>query len=149
MTVRNEIEAHIDRNIVEWVDETVGYFCRDFAEIAGLPRHITESIHTEKTGFMEAEVRNDLERLTDSGVIPLGKFLNSGWGKGGYDIHVRWANALTWIDDFGKRKFAKKVRHPGFEGYHFMEDGKDVGMPLLMNKVKQEMETARKWVWEG
>ncbi len=146
MTLSKKLKKYIDQNIVIWTDETIGESCREHARTSGLPFYIIDKIETKKVGKLHAKVVNEYKITNASDKrkkIPLGQMLNNGWGEGGYDIHGN--PILTWLDSHGNRRFATKVRHPGFLGYHFMEFGKSDGMPKFNALVERQIQVFNNW----
>ncbi len=66
-----------------------------------------DAFKIEKTGFIKIELVND-HRF-------------SGWLEYGTPPHTIEGNPLAFDID-GDTVFAKKVNHPGFEGYHILKD---------------------------
>ena len=147
MTMSKDLKKYIDQNIVLWTDETVGEECRQHARNSGLPFYIVDRIETKKVGKMHAKVVNDYKITSSSDRrkrIPLGHLLNNGWGEGGYDIHGK--PILSWLDSHGNRRFATKVRHPGFIGYHFMEFGKTAGIRKFNALIELQVRVFENWM---
>jgi len=131
-------DRFIDNNIVTWVNEEITEQIRDTVRALGLSERVINAITTEKTGFMKADVVFDLRGPNDE---PLDEFLENGFAP--HDIEAKGkeqggADVLSWIDQFGTRKFAKRVRHPGFIGYHFMETGERQFTPELTRRIEKE-----------
>jgi len=132
------VDRFIDNNIIQWVNEEITEQIKDSVRALGLSERVVNAITTEKTGFMKADVVFDLRGPNDE---PLDEFLEKGFAP--HDIVAKGkeqggADALSWIDQFGTRKFAKRVRHPGFRGYNFMEQGERQFTPELTRRVEKE-----------
>lgn len=122
----------IDFMIVGWTDQTIGEIARTLAHAVGLGDHVVETIHTIRTGYLEAKVIFDYN--PDGKPVAL-------WLETGFAAHDIYGDPLTWIDPrTGNRIFATHVFHPGFVGYGIMERAIDLGEPLLLDMIKAEME---------
>jgi len=144
LTITKKIKAFINKNIVDWVDYTVAHECRMEARYNGLPEHLVEGIVTKKDGYMGAVVKNTYKIKGKKKNVPIGRLVNDGWGKGGYDIFGK--PVLRWVDMSGNVHFATKVHHPGFKGYHFMESGKIKGLKKFRKYTKEQMQNRMEWI---
>lgn len=132
-------DRFIDNNITSWVNEEITENIRDTVRSLGLSERVVNAITTEKIGFMKADVVFDLRGPNDE---PLDEFLENGFAP--HDIVAKGkeqggADVLSWIDQFGTRRFARSVRHPGFRGYHFMEIGERQYTPELTRRIETEV----------
>ena len=126
------VKKFIDENIIQWVEQYVLNPTKDLALQIGLSQNATNAMFVEKTGFMKTDIVWD---YTDSDGNPLSLWLENGFGKGGYDIHVKHKKVLS----NGKTFFGKKVRHPGFEGYKIMSTGYKNNKDQLANNIIDEV----------
>lgn len=129
------LSDYIDSHIVEWTVATVENDCKMMAGANGLPNHLIDKIETKHTNYMTAEVQNNYTKIDKNGKeVPIGRFVNSGWKE-----HMIYGNPiLHWVDGLGIDHFARHVKNPGFEGYHFMEVGKQTGLPALVRLVESK-----------
>lgn len=130
----------IDDHIVEWTEEEIAEPIRNNMRSVGLSQRVIEAVYVEKTDFMKAEVvfnlqdgDVDLSDLLELGSRPH-EILPKGKDAGG-------ANTLRWIGEAGDVHFAKRVFHPGFQGYHFMEKGVRENEYELQKRIEREVET--------
>ena len=122
----------IDAKIVGSTDQTIGEIARRLATAVGLGAHVVETIHTIRTGYLEAKTVFDYH--------PNGKPV-ALWLETGFAAHEIFGDPLAWIDSrTGNVRFATHVHHPGFVGYGIMERSVELGEPLLLDMIKREME---------
>ncbi len=133
----SQVQSYVDANFMDWLKDTVENDCKMMALANGLPNHLVDAIVTVRTGYLRAEVRNTYEK--DG--VPIGKFVN-----GGTVAHFILGNPLLhWTDGLGFNYFATYVNHPGFEGYHYMERGKQTGMPRFKQKIHDEIKSVKQF----
>ena len=89
---------------------------------------------------MKAEMKWDYRGPDDK---PLHLWLEKGFGKGGYDIEAKGKefggkDYQKFKDGAGKNIFRKKVRHPGFFGYHILTDTWKEMKPQLTRRITEE-----------
>lgn len=135
------VNKFIDNNLVDWAEEEVLRPAQKKAFEVGLSQNAANGMKIEKDGFMKVKLIWEYRGQNDE---PLHLFLEKGFGKGGYNIESRGklfggADSLSWIDKTGKRIFRHKVRHPGFEGYHIMENAWKENKPHLKRRVIEEV----------
>ena len=150
--ISKEVADIIDAGLQDWTDKTIGQACRNLAKSKGLSDNVVSNIKTVKTGYCDVDVVFDYA----VGGKPVGMWLEKGFGSGGYDIYPRHAKFLHWVTSenagvffpqFNRvsgtlemHHYALHVRHPGFAGYHFMEDGYKQGYPDLMRVIESHLE---------
>lgn len=127
----------IDSNIVDWAEQVVLMPTRDNIIKLGLSQNAANAVTIEKTGLMKTKIRWEYRGPEDE---PLHKWLENGFGKGGYDIVAKGKQNggkdwLKYIDKSGKPIFRKKVRHPGFEGYKVIRNSYDQTKEQLKTRV--------------
>ena len=130
----------IDDHIVEWTEEEIAEPIRETARSLQLSQRVQDAIYVEKADFMKAEVVFDLQ--IDG--VDVSDLLENGFRP--HEIHAKGkemggADWLRWYDESGRIHFARKVMHPGFEGYHFMENGVAENEQFLQRRIEQEVET--------
>jgi len=133
------VNRFIDDNLVQWATEEIIDRLKADARALELSARVQDAISYEKTDFLKGEVIFD---LTVDGQ-PIDEFLENGFrphvieakgkGAGGADF-------LRWVDKNGKTFFRRKVNHPGFEGYHFIEKGVRQTEQNLERRIIQETE---------
>ena len=135
------VEQFIDTNIQDWSEQVLLEPAQVKAIQLGLSSNAANGMSIEKIGFMKAimvwEYRGEKGQ-------PLHKFLENGFGKGGYDINAigkdfGGADFLSWVDKSGKRIFRKKVRHPGFKGYKIMRTTWEEKKEQLTQRIALEV----------
>jgi len=143
------VDNFIDQNIVDWSEQVLLSEAQKKGIQVGLSATAVNGMLIEKTGFMKAVLAWEL--IGDKGQ-PLHKFLENGFGKGGYDINAigkdfGGSDFLTWVDRTGKRIFRKKVRHPGFDGYQILgntwRENKDKLKQRIVVEVNNFLEANR------
>jgi len=131
------VNFFVDEHIVEWTEEEIAIKIRDTARGLGLSQRVLEAISVEKAGFMIAEVIFDLQDGdTDiSDLLELGSRPHviepKGKEAGGADV-------LRWFNPAGSPIFRKRVQHPGFRGYRFIEEGVRVNEQNLQRRIEDE-----------
>ena len=133
------MSAYVDVNIVGWMKETVEHDCKLMAMANGLPDHVVDKIETKKVGYMEAEVQNNYQKDGK----PIGVYLDLGTS-----AHVIVGNPLLAFQWLGRSWVLPYVNHPGFEGYHYMEKGKQTGIPRFYDILNDELKNMVNW-WKG
>jgi len=136
------ITKFIDDNIVEWTEQEIAVPIRNNMRSAGLSQRTLDAVTVEKTDFMKADVVFDLQidDVDVSDLLEKGSRAHDIFPKGkendGADT-LRWWNRVGAV---GFPIFAKKVHHPGFEGYHFMERGVRENEYNLQRRIEREVE---------
>ena len=130
----------IDEHIVDWSETILLSAARKKILQVGLSQAAADGITIEKTGYMKAEMTWEYRGKEDK---PLHLWLEKGFGKGGYDIEAKGKeyggkDYLKFKDGKGGNIFRKKVRHPGFFGYHIMEDSWKENRGLLQRRIIEE-----------
>lgn len=131
------VNFFIDDHIVEWTEEEVAIKIRDTARANGLSQRVQDAISVEKSGFMLAEVVFDLQDGdTDiSDLLELGSRPHIIEPKG---KDAGGANVLRWFNPAGSPIFRRRVQHPGFKGYRFMEKGVRENEFNLQRRIEDE-----------
>jgi len=128
----DSVADEISQHLVGWTDLTIGEIARGLAHAVGLGDHVVKTIETQRTGYLSAEVKWNY----NPGGKPVALWLELGTKP--HDIE---GNPLSWIDKgTGDRRFAMRVHHPGFAGYGILERARELGLPLLSQKIEQYFE---------
>lgn len=130
----------IDDHIVEWTQEEILEPILNTVRSLELSQRVQDAIYVEKTDFMKAEVVFDLQ----IDFVDVSDLLEYGFRP--HEIHAKGkendgANVLRWFDAGGMKHFAPMVHHPGFLGYHFMEEGIKQNEYELQKRIEREVET--------
>lgn len=131
-------ENFIASNLDLWVQEFFVLPLKDAMRKAGHPSYVIEAVKYKRTGRLDFEIVWDLFTEDDA---PLGIFLEKGWKP--HDIESKWPDGplLTWVDKLsGRRRFAKKVRNPGFLGYGFFDITAEIQTPKFMQESGSQLE---------
>jgi len=133
------INRFIDDHIVEWAEEEIAEKIRQTVTSLGLSQRVRDAVGVEKADFTQAEVVFDLQDgdtdisdLLEKGSRPH-EILPKGRDGGG-------ANILRWFSPTGNPIFRRRVQHPGFQGYHFMEEGVRQNEFNLQRRIEREVE---------
>lgn len=119
---------YIDSKIVNWFIEEVFDPTVSLATSRGHAQRFIDALFVTKPGFLNVQLAAK-PLLTEDG-RDLFQMLEEGWGEGGYDINPQDPDGLlVWTGGkYGPgRHAAKKVRHPGFPGYHLFDSVKNWG----------------------
>lgn len=130
----------IDDNIVDWAEVEILAPTRDDVIKLGLSQNAANAVTIKKTGMIKASMIWDYPGPEGE---PLHLWLESGFGKGGYDIVAKGKqnggkDYLKYVDKQGKNVFRKKVRHPGFAGYQVIRKGWDNNKDQLKRRIIEE-----------
>ena len=133
----------IDENIVDWTETVLLFPTRRRIIQFGLSQSAADAVTVIKTGYMKAEMQWEYRNAEGK---PLHLWLEKGFGKGGYDIEAKGKqnggkDYLKFKDKAGKNIFiprGKKVRHPGFFGYHILGDTWKEKKPQLTRRIIEE-----------
>lgn len=128
----DSIADTISAYLIGWTDLTIGEIARSLAHAVGLGDHVVKTIETQRTGYLSAEVKWNYN--------PEGKPV-ALWLELGTKPHDIEGDPLSWIDKrTGNRRFAMRVHHPGFAGYGILERARELGLPLLTQKINEYFE---------
>ncbi len=125
----DSVADQISQFLVGWTDLTIGEIARGLASAVGLGSHVVRTIETVRTGYLDVEVQWNYK--PDGKPVAL-------WLELGTKPHDIEGDPLSWIDKrTGDRRFAMRVHHPGFAGYGILERARELGTPLLSQKIQQ------------
>ncbi len=133
------VNQFIDDHIVEWTEEEIADKIRQTITSLGLSQRVRDAVSVEKTDFMSAEVVFDLQ----DGDIDISDLLEKGSRPHVIEPKGRdsgGADVLRWFSPSGNPVFRRKVQHPGFEGYHFMEEGVRQNEFNLQRRIEREVD---------
>lgn len=134
----SRINRFIDENLEDWAREEVLRPTQDSALQVGLSQNALNGMDIVKDGFLKVKM---IWVFLGPNDVPLHKFLEQGTSP--HEIEALGklfggADALHWVDKSGKNIFRKKVRHPGFGGYHLLENGWKNHRENLKRRVIEE-----------
>lgn len=132
------INKFIDENLEDWTTEEVLRPTQNSALQFGLSQSAINGMSIKKKGFLQVKMIWEFRGPND---VPLHRFLETGTNP--HEIRALGelfggAEALHWKDKAGKDVFAKKVQHPGFGGYHIMENGWKNNREQLKRRIIEE-----------
>lgn len=133
------IQTFIDENIVDWSIENILQPTQKIALEFGLNQNALNGMEIVKDGFMKAKMIWEYRGPDD---VPLHIFLEKGFKPHNIEAIGKLlggADFLKWKDKTGKNIFRKKVRHPGFEGYHILEKGWTENRDSLKSRIVLEV----------
>lgn len=132
------IDKFIDENLIDWATEEVLRPTQDSALKFGLSQNALNGMNIVNDGFLKVKMTWEFRGPKN---VPLHRFLETGFKE--HEINaigkiLGGADYLHWVDKAGKNIFRKRVRHPGFEGYHIMRDGWDKNREQLKRRIIEE-----------
>lgn len=135
------VDRFIDGNIEQWAEDELLQRAQKNAWSVGLSEVVIGSmwIEVQKVG-LKWLVDCIWDYRGENGE-PISHFLEDGVNA--HPIEAKGkafggADFLAWMDKNGKMVFRRKVKHPGYPGYHIMKKAATEGIPALKNRIEKE-----------